>query len=364
MTKSADNTQLRIKSYFAATVAAAGEQASRELGPDALLVEQREAPPEAAHLGKYEVVFGLNPGPAPDPLRNEMKELRRQMDELRASFQGSQAAPVPHDAADLHSFLRDREIDDELAAVITRALHKRSGPSRGRTSTAALWDLLPSEMESRFTVDATLPIDQDKAGAVALIGPPGAGKTTTLVKLAINFGMRARRPVQVISMDNVRIGAGEQLRALSAILGVGFQALETARALEQALEEHQHKGLILIDTAGYSAAGMSEAQELAQLLRGHERIDTHLVLPASMKPADMNRTLQRFEIFRPAKLLFTRVDETESYGAMFCASARSGLPISFLASGQSIPEDLEPATKARLMDCILPQQDRRAESAA
>src|SRR5689334_15419334 len=107
MTKSADNPQLRIKSYFAATVAAAVEQASRELGPDALLVEQREAPPEAAHLGKYEVVFGLNPGPPPDPLRDELKDLRRQMDELRATIQSAPAAPIPHQAADLHAFLRE-----------------------------------------------------------------------------------------------------------------------------------------------------------------------------------------------------------------------------------------------------------------
>jgi flagellar biosynthesis protein FlhF len=381
---------MHIKSYFAQTVAAAVEQARNELGPEALIMNTREAPPEAAHLGKYEVVFGAERSggarnePSPERsaapawrelLRNEVQDLRRQMDELRKSRSAERPeVELPAGASDLHALLLEREIDGELAGVIVRSLQKRAGAMRagpqpvGRSAAtydpAQLWGLLPAELESRLAVDAGLPLDREPPCAVALVGPPGAGKTTTLVKLALAYGLQARRPVQLLSLDTLRIGAAEQLRSYAAILGVGFQVLETTRALDQALEEHRHKGLVLIDTAGYSGAGLADAVELARHLAGHQRIETHLVLPASMKAADLTRALENFEMFRPSKLLFTRLDETRSYGSMYCASVRSGVPISFLTNGQSVPEDIEPATKGKLIDLILGERAGYAESAA
>jgi flagellar biosynthesis protein FlhF len=189
---------------------------------------------------------------------------------------------------------------------------------------------------------------------VALAGPPGAGKTSALVKLAVQYGLTAHKRVQILTADTYRIAAAEELRSYAAILGIGFQILETAGALEQALDEFRQKDLILIDTPGLCRSEMEAADDLATVLAAHRPvIDTHLVLPASMRAADLRRVSEQYSIFQPRKLLFTRLDETETFGPILSRSTRLGIPVSFLSWGQRIPEDLEPASVDRLLDLIL-----------
>jgi flagellar biosynthesis protein FlhF len=154
------------------------------------------------------------------------------------------------------------------------------------------------------------------------------------------------------------------LRSYASILGVGFQALETPCALAQAIEEHRNKDLILIDTPGHGPHDMDSAMDLARFLAGRRDIESHLVLTASMRSADLSRVVDRFEIFRPQKLLFTKLDETEAFGPILNEAARTGKPVSFLTAGQQIPEDLEPATKERILNLVLERGVRREVAAA
>jgi flagellar biosynthesis protein FlhF len=170
--------------------------------------------------------------------------------------------------------------------------------------------------------------------------------------------------VVLVSADTDRIAAADQMRAYAAILGVGFELVETPRALEQTLHLHRGKELILIDTPGLAAADMERGADLAAYLASEPEIDTHLVLSASTKSADITRAVDRFEVFRPGKLLFTRLDETDSWGAVLTEAARTAKPLSFLAAGQQIPEDLEPATKSRVVDLLLPAPDNASLAAA
>ena len=351
------NSRLFVKSYFAASVVEAMERARVELGADALLLNTREAPPEARHLGECEVVFGVRPQLAVaaigaseatvDPvadLRQRMKELRQRVRRLAPASDQKPERPTG-----LVEELSKAGVTPALAAEIDSAVQQRlrgrGVVQIGRPKSVPAWrteDLVRetvAELESRFEVAPEI------GRITALVGPPGAGKTSTLVKLAILRGLAAQRPVRLFSIDHYRIAAAEQLRTYAAILSVPFSLAETTAALAQAIDAAPPETLILIDTPGYTAASLEESgQDLVSFLRGRQDIDTHLVLTASMRQAD----LHRFQAFRPAKLLFTRLDETDSTGSMFCEAARTGKPLSCFSTGQLIPEDIEPATKTRI----------------
>ena len=391
---------MKIKSYYSRTVEDAIASARQEMGPDAMLVNSRKAPPEVRHLGEYEVVFAnVGPGGGPaeaslklpseagevfpgfaaphgERLSTEVAELKKELEGMRRAITRTAYAPaqwvgVSQDVSDAYAALTAAEVSAELAREIAQAAGDRlngnrlpSGRTAQRTDGPTFQRALMEEVSSRFTTDATLGRSPAQPRIVALVGPPGSGKTTTLVKLAVNYGLAARRPVLLLSMDTYRVAAADQLRSYAAILGVGFQLLETVAALAQSIEENRGKELIFIDTPGLAYGDLEDSETLAHFLATRSDIDTHLVLPASMKAADLSRMVDAFEILRPRHLLFTKLDETGSYGPVFSEASRSGKSLSFFTAGQRIPEDLEAASTERVLDLLLHGAGGRARSAA
>jgi flagellar biosynthesis protein FlhF len=206
------------------------------------------------------------------------------------------------------------------------------------------------EFAGRFEV-------QPEIGRITvLVGPPGSGKTTTLVKLAVNECLKQGRAVKFLSTDTVRIGGAYQLRTYAAILGVPFQAVESSAALAQAIDSAPANTFLLIDTPGFSAVLQQElGAEFATFLRHRQDIDTHLVLTASMGQAELQSAVDRFAPFNPAKLIFTHLDETTSSASVISEAARTRRPISFLCNGQSVPEDILPASKDLIISSLVRQ---------
>jgi flagellar biosynthesis protein FlhF len=361
-------SNLYVKSFFAASIPIAMDRAQRELGPDALLLNSREAPPEARHLGDYEVVFGAwpeagVPSAAPAAPVSRMEELHHRVHEIRQMITriGPAFAAKAADEPGVARALIDAGVETELARSIERGVKRRltknaavlditrPHPAPGQESQSWL-AATADELGSRFDV-------QPEIGRItALVGPPGSGKTTTLVKLAIDQCMGKGKAVRLVSTDTLRIGASEQLRTYAAILGVPFQAVESTVALAQAVDSTPANTTLLIDTPGYSAS-MQEAlgSDLALFLSRRQDIDTHLVLTASTDRADLRSMTDRFQIFRAGKLLFTRLDETTSCATIFSEAARIKKPLSFFCHGQSVPEDLQPATKDHVIDSLVRQ---------
>ena len=385
---------MKIKSYFSHTVEDAMAMASQELGADAMLLNSRKALPEARHLGEYEVVFAtgsiaavdglvetaaapLPPAPpTSDRLSREVADLKKELEGMRRAltrsvFAASGWTGASPNLSDAFGVLAAADIGPELAREIVQSAEARlpgSQPAarRGPQSVdrGEFQRALIEEMESRFAVQPLLGRGEGHTRIAAFVGPPGAGKTTTLVKLAVNYGLASRRPVLLLSLDTYRVAAAEQLRSYAAILGVGFQLLETVTALAQAVEENRGKELILIDTPGFAGGDMDDTAELAQFLSTRADIDTHLVVSSSMKSADLSRVVDAFEIFGPQRLLFTKLDETGSFGPILSEAARTGKPLSFFTTGQRIPEDLREASRNGLVDLILAGQPWHAVNAA
>ena len=351
---------MKIKSYFANTVEDAMAQARQELGPEAMLVNSRKSSLETRHLGAYEVVFASelpeehdNPtlganglkSPNTDRFDQQMADLKKEMEGMRRTINRSVMAPAAWrdrgpDGSDAYHALTAADVTPELAREIVDAAEAKIARPNSSKSRDGFRHALAEELESRIRVQTTLGRGEGRPRIVALVGPPGCGKTTTLVKLAVNYGLGARRPVMLLSMDTYRVAAADQLRSYSAILGVGFQVVETIAALAQAIEEHRGKELIFLDTPGLGAAEIANYLPLAQFLSTRPDIDTQLAVSCSMKSADLSRVVDSFEPFRPQRMIFTRLDETGSFGPILNEVVRTGKSLSFFTTGQRIPEDL------------------------
>ena len=376
---------MRLKSYYSGTVESAIAQARQELGEDAMLVHSHRTTAEFSHLGAYEVVFAITPGPVAmtPPAQIAVPE------ESTISHVDPPAAPRPRDdSPDLNyarmkkelthlaifledstndgplcgvsQLLSDQGVHPELAFELLRELRTQTQYNNMRAE--RVLELLCQNMESRIRTEAAMMACGNSTKVAALIGPPGCGKTTSLAKLAARFGLSLRRPCLLISADNYRIGSGDQLRSLAAILGVAFDTAVTPSALAQTIEENRNKDLILIDTPGLSNAEMEDYGEWARFFSSREDIEKHLVLSASMKNADLTFVVDRYRVFGPNRLLFTKLDETATRGAIWSEAVRTGMPLSYWTTGQRIPEDIEEASKPRLLDAIL-KQERRPRSA-
>jgi flagellar biosynthesis protein FlhF len=279
------------------------------------------------------------------------------------SVWSSQAQTEP---SDLYGMLIANDVGEALARELAQAAERRAGAGRNRARVEErhLRAALVDELQERCKVEPTLGRGEGRPSVVAVVGPPGAGKTSTLAKLAVHYGLTARRPTVMISADSYRIAATEQLRSYAAILGVGFQVVETVGMLAQSLEEHRAKDLVLIDTPGLGFSDMEEGGDLARFLATRPDIDTQLVLTASMKAADLARVIDAYEAFRPHRMIFTRLDETGSFGPILNEAVRTGKALSFFSTGQRIPEDLETASRERVAQLLLSGATGRALSAA
>jgi flagellar biosynthesis protein FlhF len=356
---------MRVKSYYAATVESAIMLARQEMGEDAMLIHSRKAPAEARHLGAYEVVFGTEqqapapqpvsaPAAAPGALAEEVAEMRRQL--AKVSRQVTRAAtftPRRSTSAALY------EIDEVLA------MHEISRDI-GAGLLRALDGLEPGALRQAFREQARdlIAVSPELGGVAALVGPPGAGKTALIAKLAVRYGVAASRSIHLISYDGHRIASAEPLRTYATIMGASFEAVDSVHALAQSLKEHSRKDLVLIDTPGYSAADFPLAYELEKFLSTYSPIEIHLVLSCAVKTSDVTRMVDRYSVFHPARLIFTKLDETDSYGAIVNESVRAGLPVSFLSAGPRVPEDLEPAARDRIVDLLIEGRQARAVATA
>ena len=269
-------------------------------------------------------------------------------------------------ASQAYLYLTRNEVEPTLAAHLLTGLEGATGQGMHRDQ---LWEILGQRLELLCRTANLLGLPGAEPRAAALIGPSGTGKTTTIAKLAFRYGLAADRNIRLVTIDPIRVGAAEHLEAYAAVLDMDVTRVAEPEALPGALEsimageprlagregpqDEEPPDLILIDTPGYGPAEWEQARRLAKVLIQLERVDIHLVVGATAKPSDLRRNIENFRMFRPDKLLFTRLDETKTFGSILNETARTRLPLSFFTNGQRVPEDLAPATAPFVLDLLL-----------
>lgn len=199
----------------------------------------------------------------------------------------------------------------------------------------------------------TLKMRKNSPRIIALVGPTGVGKTTTTAKLAAMYALNRGNKVALVTMDIFRVGAVEQLKTYSRIMGIPLEVASTPKELEKAVEKHTACDLIFVDTAGRSHKDKEKLEEMRNFLDNKIPIEIYLCLSATTKDLELEEILKRFSVFQISKVVFTKIDESESLGNMINLLMKDNLQVAYFTTGQRVPEDIEVATSAKLADLIL-----------
>jgi flagellar biosynthesis protein FlhF len=366
------------RTYRAGTLKEALAQVRRDLGGAAVILGTREV--------RRRRVFGLGareqvevtasdraPEPPPAPTipvappsipEPETSALEAQFGERLGRLHAmvadlSRAGRIEHLLPDLptplvstYSSLVEADVPEPLARRIVRDVADRlepdelDRPSAIRAATAgAVGDCL-----------AIAPPIAAVAGArrvVALVGPTGVGKTTTIAKLAADFKLvKGLRP-GLVTVDTYRIAAVEQLRTYAEIIGLPLAVANSPAEMGRAIEGLGDVDLVLIDTAGRSPRDEVKIRELAEFLAAAGPDEVHLVLSAAGGEKSLKSAVERFATVHADRLILTKLDEAEGLGGVFATLVTANRPVGYITTGQAVPDDIEPARRERLARLIL-----------
>lgn len=200
--------------------------------------------------------------------------------------------------------------------------------------------------------------EEPPARVEAFVGPPGAGKTTTVAKIAALARVRGRQRLGLVAADGFRVGAVEQLRLYAEIIGGRFTVARTPADVAGAIDTTHAP--VLVDTAGRSP---EESRGLFEVLASRPDVRTHLVLPAGTTPADARRLFDGYRLARPTRVVLTKIDQTTSLAPLVGLLRERAIPVSYLADGQDVPDDLRAATGSLLAACVIGGAPVRAAEA-
>ncbi len=328
---------MHVKRLYRPTVREALAAARDELGPGALVLSTELVPATGWRGWAGQRVVRLTA--AAD--RSERPANAAEPSAGRTMVTADRHRPVDHVRAGVIARLVAAGMEAELASSVVARL---SGAECRGGSDHVLRRALAAELEPMASTD----LEYERCEV--FVGPPGAGKTTTIAKIAARERLAHNRALNLVSADAFRAGAIEQLRSYAEIMSVPFRAARTPAELDQALSAARNP--VLVDTAGRSPAD-DGVSGLIRVLEQKRRVRTHLVLAADTSAATARRIIDRFAAFRPSRVVITKLDETESVMPLVGAVRERGLAVSYLAAGQRVAEDLWRATPAGLAATLL-----------
>lgn len=383
---------MRVKRFVADTMQDVIQRVKAEFGPDAVILQTRRIR-KGGILGLFgrrlvEVVAAIDPVPSSatqQPVTPKVVEAgrsgtspkSRKSQSLPAVVQPSTPAPTPaptytasqgrrvrgrmtardpewpKSALSLYEHLIDQDLTHAWAEELVDLALDRVPTSEWQQE-GTLERALDQLLQTSLSVAAPWDFDAGVGRRiVALVGPTGVGKTTTIAKLAANFALVAGRRVGLVTVDTYRIAAVEQLKTYAELIGIPVEVALTPAELRDAVHRLADRELLLVDTAGRSVRNALQLAELRAHLDVIPDAEVHLVLSATTRGTDLPDIISGFGKAEVHRLVVTKLDETSRFGVLYNAVRFLGVPISYVTTGQSVPEDIEVADQRRIAGLLL-----------
>lgn len=241
----------------------------------------------------------------------------------------------------LMKFFKDMDLEKELIENILKKIGN-------------LEDNKDEREKIKIVIKDSINIKLNSIGKITvLVGPTGVGKTTTIAKLAGKLALIDKKKVGLITIDTYRIGAVEQLKTYADIMNIPFKVVFSIKDMEKAIADLEYCDVILVDTTGRSSKNMMQISELRAFIEKIEEKSVHLVISASTKNKDIETIIKGYNVLEYENIIITKLDETSTYGSILTILDKAKKPISFITTGQDVPDDIKEANKEEIAKIIL-----------
>jgi flagellar biosynthesis protein FlhF len=291
-----------------------------------------------------------------DRMRDELTAIRGMVSRVLEQQHSTSNPPVPPGRLfDMYLALIAQELTEELARQVIEQVQRQltadqmNDASLIRAAAATCLEALVPAGDDEFLGQSP----DDRPLTLALIGPTGVGKTTTLAKLAAACKLKLGRRVGLITADTYRIAAVEQLRTYADILGVSLHVAQSPQMMREACAALSDCDVVLIDTAGRSQHDRDGLAEMRAMLDAADPHEVHLVLSSTASEKAMLHEAQAFSNVRVDRIVLTKLDEAVSFGTLVNVMRTVGKKLSFVTTGQEVPDHLEVGRPSRLVDLVL-----------
>ena len=274
------------------------------------------------------------------------------VEELSRQDNGPRGDELPRELQTLRRELIARDLNEELAGELIERIRSES-PLPVWGDTATLKSQLAESIRREIAVSGPIHVPASGSRVVALVGPTGVGKTTTIAKLAASYRLKHQRRVGLITVDTYRIAAVEQLRTYAEIIDLPIEVVSTPCEMRQAIDRLCGLELVFIDTAGRSPSDAVKMQELKSMLAEARPDEVHLVLSMVAAVDSLETAAERFAGVGVTSLVLSKLDETTGLGNLLPLIRACRLPLSYVTNGQKVPDDIELADGGKLANGIL-----------
>lgn len=272
-------------------------------------------------------------------LQKEMGDIKNTLMEIADRMKYDNMPSLPDNLKQVYITLLDKEVSEKIAADIVQSVYMKLDERQVFDRKTAENEVI-SEMANLIHTVSVQKKSRRKAKVIALVGPTGVGKTTTIAKLAAINKILNKKDVALISVDTYRIGAIEQLRTFAAIADIPMEIVYKSSEMPLALRKFRDKDMIFIDTVGRSQRVKKELNELKRFVEAAKPDEVHLVMSASTSLGTMADIAEKFKVVQPDRFLFSKLDEAVSFGSLLSVAHKHKVPISYITTGQNVPEDI------------------------